>query len=107
MPYVQSADLDATRGFYTRVPGLEEGEYGGGWIGFGSGQAQVLFVSPDVAPVVPDMGVDVGSRAAVDAAHAEAVRQRPDGSLQAGVVEGDQPTALLAEQVVMVLATGL
>ena len=73
MPYHESPDFDATRSFYTRVLGLEEGDFGGGYIGFGSGQAQVLFAPPGVQPVLPDMGVDVGSRAAVDAAHAEAV----------------------------------
>jgi catechol 2,3-dioxygenase-like lactoylglutathione lyase family enzyme len=74
MPYHESSDFEATRAFYTRVLGLEEGHFGGGYIGFGSGQAQVLFALPGVEPVPPDMGVDVGSRGAVDAAHAEAVR---------------------------------
>ncbi len=58
----------------TRVLGLEEGDFGGGYIGFGSGQAQVVFAPPGVEPVLPDMGVDLDSRDAVDAAHAEAVR---------------------------------
>jgi catechol 2,3-dioxygenase-like lactoylglutathione lyase family enzyme len=74
MPYHESSDFEATRAFYTRVLGLEEGNFGGGYIGFGSGQAQVLFAPRDVEPPLPDMGVDVESRAAVDAAHAEAVR---------------------------------
>ena len=74
MPYHESSDFEATRAFYTRVLGLEEGQFGGGYIGFGSGQAQVLFALPGVEPVLPDMGVDVGSRGAVDAAHAQAVR---------------------------------
>jgi catechol 2,3-dioxygenase-like lactoylglutathione lyase family enzyme len=52
---------------------LEEGEFGGGYIGFGSGQAQVLFAPPGVKPVLPHIGVDVGSWEAVDAAHARAV----------------------------------
>jgi catechol 2,3-dioxygenase-like lactoylglutathione lyase family enzyme len=73
MPYHESADPEATRTFYTRVLGLEEGNFGGGYIGFGSGPAQVLFAPPGVEAVLPDMGVDVGSWAAVDAAHAEAV----------------------------------
>jgi predicted enzyme related to lactoylglutathione lyase len=73
MPYHESPDFEATRAFYTRVLGLEEGDFGGGYIGFGSGQAQVLFAPPGVEPALPDMGVDVGSWAAVDAAHAEAV----------------------------------
>jgi catechol 2,3-dioxygenase-like lactoylglutathione lyase family enzyme len=73
MPYYESPDFEATRVFYTRVLGLEEGTFGGGYIGFGSGQAQVLFAPPDVEPPLPDMGVDVGSREAVDTAHAEAV----------------------------------
>jgi predicted enzyme related to lactoylglutathione lyase len=74
MPYHESPDFEATRAFYTRVLGLEEGSFGGGYIGFGSGESQVLFAPPGVHPVLPDMGVDVDSRAAVDAAHAEAVR---------------------------------
>jgi catechol 2,3-dioxygenase-like lactoylglutathione lyase family enzyme len=74
MPYHRSADFAATRAFYTGVLGLEEGEFGGGYIGFRSASAQVLFGPPDAEPPRPDMGVDVGSRAAVDAAHAEAVR---------------------------------
>jgi catechol 2,3-dioxygenase-like lactoylglutathione lyase family enzyme len=74
MPYHESSDFEATRAFYTGVLGIEEGEFGGGYIGFGSGPAQVLFAPPGVQPMLPKMGVDVGSRAAVDAAHAEAVR---------------------------------
>jgi catechol 2,3-dioxygenase-like lactoylglutathione lyase family enzyme len=74
MPYHESPDFEATRSFYTRVLGLEEGSFGGGYIGFGSGSAQVVFAPPGVEPVLPDMGVDVESRDAVDAAHAEAVK---------------------------------
>jgi len=74
MPYHESPDFEATRTFYTRVLGLEEKNFGGGYIGFGSGQAQVVFAPPGVEPVLPDMGVDVDSRGAVDAAHAEAVQ---------------------------------
>ena len=74
MPYHESRNFEATRTFYTCVLGLEEGNFGGGYIGFGSGQAQVLFAPPGVQPVLPDMGIDVASREAVDAAHAEAVR---------------------------------
>jgi catechol 2,3-dioxygenase-like lactoylglutathione lyase family enzyme len=73
MPYYESADLEATRRFYTGVLGLEEGSFGGGYVGFGSGPAQVLFAPPGTEPVLPAMGVDVGSPEAVDAAHAEAV----------------------------------
>jgi catechol 2,3-dioxygenase-like lactoylglutathione lyase family enzyme len=74
MPYHESRDFDATRTFYTRVLGLEEGNFGGGYIGFGSSQAQVLFAPPGAQPVLPDMGIDVASHEAVDAAHAKAVR---------------------------------
>jgi predicted enzyme related to lactoylglutathione lyase len=74
MPYYESQDLEATRDFYTGVLGLEEGTFGGGYVGFGSGQAQVVFAPSGVEPVLPDMGVDVESPEAVDAAHAEAVR---------------------------------
>src|SRR5215218_3948394 len=48
IPYHESPDFEATRIFYTRVLGVE--------------------------PVLPDMGVDVDSREAVDAAHAQALR---------------------------------
>jgi len=74
IPYYESPDLEATRAFYTRVLSLREGTFGGGYIGFGSGQAQVVFAPPGVEPVLPDMGVDVDSPDAVDAAHAEALR---------------------------------
>ena len=63
MPYHESREFTGTRAFYTRVPGLEESSFGGGDTSFGSGQAQVLFAPPDVLPVLPDMGVDVSSRA--------------------------------------------
>lgn len=74
IPYHESRDFDATRAFYARVLKLEEGTFGGGYIGFGSAQAQVVFAPPGVEPVLPDMGIDVGSRAAVDAAHTEAMQ---------------------------------
>ena len=74
MPYYMSPDLDATRAFYTTVLGLEEGTFGGGYVGFRSGQAQVVFAPPTGEAVTPQMGVDVESRDAVDAAHAEAER---------------------------------
>jgi len=73
IPYFEAHDPDATRAFYTGVLGIEEGSFGGGYIGFGAGQAQVLFGPSGLDPA-PAMGIDVGSRAAVDAAHAEAVR---------------------------------
>jgi catechol 2,3-dioxygenase-like lactoylglutathione lyase family enzyme len=78
MPYHESADFEGTRAFYTRVLGLEEGSFGGGYIGFGSDHAQVLFAPPGLEPPLPAMGVDVGSRDAVDAAHAEAVEAGHD-----------------------------
>jgi catechol 2,3-dioxygenase-like lactoylglutathione lyase family enzyme len=78
MPYIESPDFEVARAFYTRVLGLEEGTFGGGYIGFGSGQAQVVLGPPGVEPVLPDMGVDVDSRAAVDAAYGEAVRAGHD-----------------------------
>src|SRR4051795_2428623 len=74
MPYHESPDFEATRAFYTRVLGLEEGTFGGGYIGFGSGPSQVVFAPPGVEPVLPAMGVDVDSRGAVDAAPPEAVQ---------------------------------
>jgi catechol 2,3-dioxygenase-like lactoylglutathione lyase family enzyme len=78
MPYHESPDLEATRAFYTGVLGLQEGTFGGGYVGFGSGQAQVLFAPPGTEDVLPDMGVDVGSRAAVDEAHDQAVEAGHD-----------------------------
>jgi catechol 2,3-dioxygenase-like lactoylglutathione lyase family enzyme len=74
IPYHESRDFDATRAFYARVLRLEEGSFGGGYIGFGSGGAQVVFAPPGVEPVLPDIGIDVGSRTAVDAAYAEAMQ---------------------------------
>jgi catechol 2,3-dioxygenase-like lactoylglutathione lyase family enzyme len=59
IPYHETRDFDATPAFYTRVLKLEEGSFGGGYIGFGSGQAQVVFAPPGVEPGVPDMGIDV------------------------------------------------
>src|ERR1044072_1441670 len=79
MPYHESPDFEATRAFYTGVLRLEEGEFGGGYIGFGSGQAQVLFAPPGVDPALPAMGVDVGTWEAVDAAHAAAVQAGHEG----------------------------
>jgi catechol 2,3-dioxygenase-like lactoylglutathione lyase family enzyme len=78
IPYHQSPDFEATRAFYTQVLGLEEQSFGGGYIGFGAGSAQVLFGPPGAEPALPDMGVDVGSRQALDSAHAEAVRAGHD-----------------------------
>lgn len=72
IPYFQSSDFEATRAFYTGVLALEEGNFGGGHVGFGSGQAQVVFGASDTDPVRPDMGVDLGTREAVDAAYARA-----------------------------------
>jgi len=75
MPYHESRDFEATRAFYTQVLGLEEGNFGGGYIGFGSDQAQVLFAQAGAQqPVLPAMGIDVATYDAVDVAHAEAVR---------------------------------
>jgi catechol 2,3-dioxygenase-like lactoylglutathione lyase family enzyme len=73
MPYHESPDFEATRAFYTGVVGLDEGRFGGGYIGFGSGPAQVVFAPPGVKPVLPDMGIDVGSRDAVAAALSRAL----------------------------------
>lgn len=74
IPYHEARDVEATREFYTRVLDLEEGSFGGGYVGFGSGPAQVVFAPPGVEPALPDMGIDVGSWAAVDAAYGKAVR---------------------------------
>ena len=73
MPYHESSDFEATRAFYTGVLALEEGSFGGGYIGFGSGRMQVVFAPPGVEPALPDMGIDVGSRDAVIAALSRAL----------------------------------
>ena len=78
MPYHESPDFEAPRAFYTGVLELEEGNFGGGYIGFGSGQSQVLFAPPGVKPVLPHIGVDVESWEAVDATHARAVQDGHD-----------------------------
>lgn len=78
IPYHESTDHDATRAFYAGVLGLEEGTFGGGYFGFGAGQAQVVFAPRGVQPALPAMGIDVGSRQAVDWAHTEAVRSGHD-----------------------------
>ena len=41
IPYHESRDFEATRAFYARVLDLEEGSFGGGYIGFGSGPAKI------------------------------------------------------------------
>jgi catechol 2,3-dioxygenase-like lactoylglutathione lyase family enzyme len=53
MPHHESTDFDATRAFYTQVLGLEERDFGGGYIGFGSGQAQGLVAPPGESPGRP------------------------------------------------------
>ena len=56
MPYYESADFEATRGFYSGCSVSKRAPCGG-YIGFGSGQAQVLFAPPGVEPALPNMGV--------------------------------------------------
>jgi catechol 2,3-dioxygenase-like lactoylglutathione lyase family enzyme len=73
MPYHESSDLEATRAFYVEVLELEEGTFGGDYVGFGAGSSQVVFAPPGTEAILPDMGVDVGTRQAVDEAHARAV----------------------------------
>ena len=84
MPYHESPDFEATRTFYTRVLGLEEGNFGGGYIGFGSGQSQVVFAPPGVEPVLPDMGVDVGSRGSCRCGACRSGPGRARGHLRSG-----------------------
>ena len=59
MPYHESADFDATRTFWTRVLGLEEGASAAATSASDPAQAQVVFAPPGVQPVLPDMGVDL------------------------------------------------
>ena len=94
VPYHESRNYKATRAFYARVLKLEEGSFGGGYIGFGSGRAQPFFAPPGAEPVLPDIGIDVGSRAAVNAAHTEAMQGEHEVPLRSGRQAMGRPSLL-------------
>ena len=74
VPYLESADFDAVKDFYTGVLGLEVGMEYPEFIGFGSPttpSAQIVVTAPGVEQRLPHFGIDVGSPAAVDSVHAE------------------------------------
>jgi catechol 2,3-dioxygenase-like lactoylglutathione lyase family enzyme len=77
LPYADGGDLAASREFYVEVFGLEVAMEDP-VLGLRSPvnpTAQVLVPPPGMEDPQPRFGVDVGEAAAVDAAHAEAVRR--------------------------------
>ena len=79
VPYVESADFGAIKSFYVGVLGLEVAmeEPGSDFLGLASPDnpsAQMVVAAEGVERPMPHMGIDVGEAAAVDAAHAAAVR---------------------------------
>ncbi|MGH2979123.1 MAG: VOC family protein [Solirubrobacterales bacterium] len=79
VPYVESDAFEATKDFYVGVLGLEVAmEHGDDFLGVSSPanpSAQIVVAAPGVERPLPHLGIDVGDTAAVDAAHAEAVRR--------------------------------
>ena len=81
VPYLESADFAAVKAFYVDVLGLEvamEDPDMPDFLGFCSPDnhsAQIVVAAAGVEQPLPSFGVDVGSLAAVDAAHAEALRR--------------------------------
>jgi catechol 2,3-dioxygenase-like lactoylglutathione lyase family enzyme len=79
VPYLESDSFEATKDFYVGMLGLEVAmEIGGDFLGLGSpanSSAQIVVAAPRVEQPPPRFGIDVGDAAAVDAAHAEAVRR--------------------------------
>jgi catechol 2,3-dioxygenase-like lactoylglutathione lyase family enzyme len=77
VPYVESDDLDRARDFYTGVFGMEVGMEDPvlGLSAPDTPTAQVIVSPQGMENPQPSFGIDVGSPAAVDAAHAEVVRR--------------------------------
>jgi catechol 2,3-dioxygenase-like lactoylglutathione lyase family enzyme len=81
VPYLESADFEATKDFYVGVLGLTaamEDPDGGDFLGLASPanpSAQIVVAAPGVEQPLPHFGIDVGDTDAVDAAHAEVVRR--------------------------------
>jgi len=76
-PYADGGDLAPSREFYVEVLGLEVAMEDPvlGLRSPANPTAQVLIPPPGVEDPQPRFGIDVGEAAAVDAAHAEAVRR--------------------------------
>lgn len=81
VPYLESDSFEAISDFYVGVLGLRvamEDPDNGAFLGLGSPanpSAQIVVAAPGVEQPLPRLGIDVGDAAAVDAAHAEAVRR--------------------------------
>jgi catechol 2,3-dioxygenase-like lactoylglutathione lyase family enzyme len=80
VPYLESGDFDAIKDFYVGVLGLEVAMYEprSAFLGLASPDnrsAQIVVAAPGVEEPRPQMGIDVGDPAAVDAAHAEVLRR--------------------------------
>ena len=81
VPYLESGSFQEIKDFYVGVLGLTvamEEPGGGDYLGLGSPanpSAQIVVAGPGVEQPLPRFGVDVGDAAAVDSAHAEAVRR--------------------------------
>jgi len=81
VPYLESADFEAVKGFYVDVLGLEvamEEPDTPAYLGLASSanrSAQIVVAAEGVEQPLPRFGVDVGDAKAVDSAHAEATRR--------------------------------
>ena len=80
VPYLESSDFDAVKAFYVGVLGLEVAmeEPGSNFLGLSSPDnrsAQIVVAAEGVEQPQPQMGIDLGSPEAVDAAHASAVQK--------------------------------
>jgi uncharacterized glyoxalase superfamily protein PhnB len=83
VPYLQSADFAAIKAFYVGVLGLQVAmeEPGSDFLGLASPDnpsAQIVVAAEGVERPQPQMGIDVGDEAAVDAAHEAAVNSGLD-----------------------------
>ncbi len=83
VPYLESADFDAVKAFYVELVGLEVAmeEPGSDFLGLASPDnpsAQIVVAAEGTEHPPPQMGIDVGSPEAVDAAHEAAVRDGLD-----------------------------
>ena len=76
-PYASGADGPASREFYVEVVGLEVAMEDPVLVmsSPANPSAQVIISPPGMENPQPEFGIDVGDAAAVDAAHAEAVRR--------------------------------
>ncbi len=80
VPYLESGSFEAIKDFYVGALGLTvamEHSDGRGFLGLASPanpRAQIVVAAPGSEEPLPRFGIDVGDAAAVDAAHAEALR---------------------------------